>query len=374
MKIEWKSCAKVGVSAFLLFLCIYYWEKAAGVFLAFVGAVFPLFVGFVVAYLVNILMSRYEKFYFPKAQKPFLVKSRRPVCMLMAFVTLVAIIVLVIWLVLPQFISCVKLIIEKTPGVISSFIANLDKYDLASEEVIAFLNSIDWRSMTNQLIDIFTTGLGSVMDVVIGTVTTVFSVIVTAFLSIIFSIYLLSGKERLISQLDRTATHYIKKSWYDKIVYTIHVFNECFRRYIVGQCTEAVILGILCTLGMLVLQLPYATMIGAFIAFTALIPVAGAYVGAIVGAFMILTVSPVKALIFIIFILVLQQLEGNLIYPRVVGSSMGLPGIWVLASVTVGGGIMGIVGMLFGVPIAAALYRMIRHDMKKGPAVNEVKA
>ena len=139
--------------------------------------------------------------------------------------------------------------------------------------------------------------------------------------------------------------------------------NDCFHGYIVGQCIEAVILGTLCAIGMAILRLPYATMIGALVAFTALIPVAGAYIGAAVGAFMILTVDPWKAVIFLIFLVILQQFEGNVIYPRVVGSSLGLPGIWVLAAVTVGGGIMGITGMLLGVPMAAALYRILREDV-----------
>ena len=141
--------------------------------------------------------------------------------------------------------------------------------------------------------------------------------------------------------------------------------NDCFHSYIVGQCTEAVILGLLCTFGMLIFRLPYATMIGALIAFTALIPIAGAYIGAFVGAFMIIMVSPFKALIFLIFIVILQQIEGNLIYPKVVGSSIGLPGIWVLAAVTVGGGIMGIMGMLLGVPLAACVYRLLREDVNR---------
>ena len=135
--------------------------------------------------------------------------------------------------------------------------------------------------------------------------------------------------------------------------------------------TEAVILGALCSVGMGILRLPYALMVGALVAFTALIPVAGAYIGAGVGAFMILTVDPMKALIFLIFIVVLQQLEGNLIYPKVVGSSMGLPGIWVLAAVTIGGGLAGIVGMLLGVPLAAAVYRFVRDDVRKHERLNQ---
>ena len=145
--------------------------------------------------------------------------------------------------------------------------------------------------------------------------------------------------------------------------YVSGILNSCFRSFIVGQCIEAVIIGVLCTIGMLIFRFPYATMVGALIGFTALIPVAGAYIGAIVGALMILSVSPIKALLFLIFIIVLQQLEDNIVYPKVVGSSIGLPGIWVLAAITVGGGVMGIAGMLLGVPLFAAAYRLLKDDV-----------
>ena len=144
--------------------------------------------------------------------------------------------------------------------------------------------------------------------------------------------------------------------------------NKNFSSFITGQCVEAVILGSMFVVSMLIFRMPYAVMIGAVIAFTALIPVAGAYIGGAVGFVLIVTVSPVKAIVFIIYLNVLQQLEGNLIYPRVVGSSLGLPAIWVLAAVTVGGGVMGILGMLLGVPLAAVLYRLLRADVNKGVA------
>ena len=188
---------------------------------------------------------------------------------------------------------------------------------------------------------------------------------VTIFLAVIFSIYLLSGREKLGNQFDRIMTRHMKNSVYTKTKYILSVLNDCFHIYIVGQCTEAVILGVLCTLGMLLLRIPYATMMGSVIAFTALIPVAGAYIGGAVGAFLILMESPIKAIIFLVFLVILQQLEGNLIYPRVVGSSMGLPAIWVLAAVTIGGGVMGITGMLLGVPLAAVLYRLLREDVNR---------
>ena len=145
----------------------------------------------------------------------------------------------------------------------------------------------------------------------------------------------------------------------------LHVFDDSFHRFIVGQCTEAVILGTLCTIGMMILKLPYAAMIGALVAFTALIPVAGAYIGAIVGAFLIVMENPMQAVIFIIFLLVLQQFEGNVIYPRVVGNSVGLPGVFVLAAVTIGGGISGVGGMLIAVPLTAAVYRLLREDVNQ---------
>ena len=167
---------------------------------------------------------------------------------------------------------------------------------------------------------------------------------------------------------------YLKPSFIKTLNHIIYTADNCFKSFITGQCVEAVILGILCTVGMLVLRFPYAPMVGTFIGATALIPMVGAYIGAIVGGFMIFTVSPVKALGFLIFIVVLQQIEGNLIYPKVVGSSIGLPGMWVLTAVTVGGGLAGIPGMLFGVPLAATLYRLISIDVKRRTEIQHDQA
>ena len=365
MKITWKDCLKIFAVLFGLYLGIHFWPSAIGLAKAFLGAGLPLILGCVIAYLVNILMSFYERNYFPKSNSTLVQKSRRPVCMIGAFATLIAIVALVIGLIVPQLVSCVRLIIEKVPGFMSTALQFIDEWELVPDDIIATLAAIDWNSRIDQMIKVVTSGLGDVMGVVVSTVSSVFSGIVTTLVSLIFSIYLLSSKEKLFSQLHRVLRRYLKESWCEKLYYVAGVVNNCFHRYIVGQCIEAVILGMLCALGMTLLGLPYATMIGALIAFTALIPVAGAYIGAFVGAFMILTVNPFQALIFLVFLVILQQLEGNLIYPRVVGSSMGLPGIWVLAAVTVGGGIMGIGGMLLGVPLAAAVYHLVRDDVNR---------
>ncbi len=366
MKIEWKTCLKIGISAFLLYLCIHYWTFVSGALLAILGAAMPLFIGGVIAYLLNIVMGFYERHLLPNSKKKFIVGARRIIALILAIVTLVAVIALVIGLVLPEFIDCIELLITTIiPGAIRTSISWIEEHNVLPDNIVDSLLKIDWNSKIGDIFNVVTSGIGSVVDIVILAVTSVFSVIVTAILSIMFAVYLLLGKERIGGQFERFTHHYFSSKVCAKIEYVISILNDCFHRYIVGQCTEAVILGALCTIGMMILQLPYATMIGALVAFTALIPIAGAYIGAGVGAFMILMQSPIKALIFLAFILILQQFEGNVIFPRVVGTSLGLPGIWVLAAVTVGGGILGIPGMLFGVPIAAAIYRIVRNDINK---------
>ena len=365
MKLEWKTCIKIGVSVFLLYLCIQYWPSVAGLISTGLSAASPLAAGCVIAYLVNILMRFYEKHYFPKSVTGFAAKSRRAVCMIAAFLTLAIVVTLVIDLIVPELVSCVSVIISALPGAIESLVNMLTRLHLLPEDIAAALSGTDWQSKIGQLIDLVLSGAGTLVNAVFSALSSVFSGIVTALVGLIFSFYLLLGKDKLKGQCKRLMRRYLRPAWNKNITYVLTVLDDCFSRYIVGQCVEAVILGTLCTLGMLILGLPYATMIGALIAFTALIPVAGAYIGGVVGALMVFSVSPVKAIIFIVFLVVLQQVEGNLIYPKVVGSSLGLPAIWVLAAVTIGGGIMGIAGMLLGVPIAAALYRLLKNDLNK---------
>lgn len=364
-KVSWITCLRAGVTVFALYLAIHYWESAAAFVVLVAGALFPLIIGGAAAYIINILMSFYERHWFPRSKREAVRKSRRPVCMLLAVLTLIAIVAAVVALVVPQLISCAQLLWAEVPDAVDGILGWLKAQTWLPGEIRSYAESIDWKSRLTEMIRMVTSGLGSVMGFVAGTVSSVFSGTVTTLLSVIFAIYLLGGKDRLAAQGKRLLRTYLPAKWNERVLHVLSVLNDSFHRYIVGQCTEALILGGLCTLGMLLLQLPYATMIGALVAFTALIPVAGAYIGAAVGAFMILTVSPVKALVFLIFLVVLQQLEGNIVYPRVVGSSIGLPGIWVLTAVMLGGSLLGIFGMLLAVPLFAAGYRLLREDVQR---------
>lgn len=366
VNITWKTCIRVCVSIFLLFLAIYYWDAISGILGALLSAATPIIIGFGIAYVLNILMSFYERHYFKKrSHKKFVRVTKRPVCLIGAILTLLAIIALIVLLVVPELVEVVKFLAAEIPPLIEKLLESKFVKEILPKNILSKLSDIDWMSYVTKILETVSSGFGDAVNVVVNAVTSVVSVIVTAFLSIIFSLYLLGARDKLADQARRLLRNYLPEKTTGRVMYTLGVFNDSFHSYIVGQCTEAVILGVLCTIGMFIFRFPYAPMIGALIGFTALIPVAGAYIGAGVGAVMMLTESPLKALLFLVFILVLQQLEGNIIYPKVVGNSVGLPAIWVLAAVTVGGALFGVIGMLVGVPIAAAVYRLVREDVRR---------
>ena len=363
MKLDWKTCIRVGISTVLVYLFIHYWDSFAKfVKLAFAAAA-PLIIGSAIAYVLNILMRFYESHYFPNSNKDSVEKSRRGVCLFLSFLTLILIIFILVRLVVPQLVASVTVMVNGAPKTIKSIINKVEDSKWINSEWLEPVKNIDWKSKISDLTSKITSGFGDAMGVAVNVVGTVFSSIVTVVLSIIFAIYLLVDKEKIGRQFDRVMRRYMSTKFYERTKYVLSVLDDSFSSFISGQCIDAILVGILCTIGMLILRLPYATMIGAIVAFTALIPVAGSYIGAIMGAFMILTVSPIKSLIFLIFIIVLQQTDGNIVYPKIVGSSIGLPGIWVLAAVTVGGGLMGVLGMLIAVPIAATLYKILRADV-----------
>lgn len=346
--------------AFIIVGVIYY--KSIFAVVAKVWKVsFPLVLGMVIAYVLNIIMKKIEKIYFPKTNNRLINSTRRGVSILISLFLIVAIIVLLINLIVPELINAFIVIGREIPvyfEIMRKWLLQYADQIPVLEEWLSSLK-IDWSGFTKNAVTFATTGVGGILNTTFSFVGVLTGGIINFVIALIFAIYILISKEKLQSQIIRVTKAFMKKESHEGIGKILRTANQTFSDFIVGQCTEAVILGVLCTLGMLLFRFPYAPMIGTFIGVTALVPIVGAYLGAGLGVFMILTVDPLKALLFLVFILVLQQLEGNLIYPKVVGSSIGLPGIWVLAAVTIGGGINGIVGMLFGVPLVATGYKLL---------------
>lgn len=360
-----KTYFKIALVAFVFYLAIYYWEGISGFIGSFFASLIPLIAGFSVAYVLNILMSFYEKYYFPKySHKPIVKKTKTYVCAIASLVSMVAILTLIVMLVIPELLSCLSFLWSHIPPFIEGIIESDFAMKYVPADILQAFKDINWPDAVEKIVNVVATGITTAAGALISVFASTVSTVVTIFLSLIFSVYYMLSKDKLNIQTKRLIHTYIPE-YENKILYVSRVLNETFRKFIVGQCLEAVILWVLCTIGMIVFKFPYAQMISVFIGFTAIIPIAGPYIGSIVGAIMIFTVSPMKAFLFLIFIVVLQQIEGNFIYPKVVGDSIGLPPVWVLAAITIGGGVMGIIGMLIGVPIFAAVYRIIKEDVIK---------
>lgn len=338
-----------------------------GVLQMFFAAASPLIFGIVVAYILNILLERIESIYFPKSKKTWVVKSRRPVSILLSFAALAVMAVLLVNLVVPELAMTIRLMAEEIPPMVEAVrlwaIENSSEIP-AIQDSLRNLN-IDWETTIRKVLEVLAAGAGGIFTSVISVVSSLFSAAATLLIGTIFAVYVLSAKETLMKQGNDIMKAYLRPEMRAKLLYIGKTFHETFSSFIVGQLMEAVIIGTLCALGMTILKMPYAVMTGTVVGVTALIPVVGAYIGAAVGAFMVFTVNPLQAVVFVIFLVILQQLEGNLIYPKVVGASIGLPGLWVLAAVTVGGGMFGIGGMLLGVPITAAFYKLLGNDVRK---------
>lgn len=344
-----------------LILCIMNIRLIYNVAADLMGIVFPLILGGAISYILSIIITRLEKIYFPDSKNEFINKSRSLVTLVLSIVLIVAILFFVMNMVVPELFRAISTLARFVPGYWNQLIAYLSdnqEFPLTAEAVESL--QIDWESLGKQVVGYAGRGLSGIVNSTVSAVSTLVGALVNFFVAFSFAIYITIGKDKLKRQVNRMSAAFIPEKWRRKISIVLTTMNECFSSFIIGQFTEAVLLGVLCNLGMLLLRFPYATAVGTLVGVTALIPIFGAWIGAIVGALLIMVVSPVKAVMFLIFIVVLQQLDNNLIYPRVVGTSIGLPGIWVLAAITVGGGFGGVIGMLLGVPMAATVYKLIK--------------
>lgn len=319
--------------------------------------ILPLLFGAGVAYVLNILVVGYEKIYFPDSNNRIINSTRRGVAILLSILTIILILFLLLRVIIPQVIESASLLVAGFPVVYDKLLVWIDQYADHFPGIQQQIESLDMDGQT--LIKKGFEMLGSWAFGTVSLLSSIVAKIVNFFLGIIFGIYILFGKERIMGSIDRLFSAYVRPNRHEKLYDGLKIADQVFSAYIVGQFKEAVILGVLCTVGLLIFGFPYAGTIGSVVGLTALIPLVGAYLGAAVGFLLIVMVDPLQALAFIVFIIILQQLEGNLIYPRIVGDSIGMPGIWVLASIIIGGGLMGITGVLLGVPVAATIYKLL---------------
>lgn len=329
----------------------------------FIDVITPFIIGLCLAFILNIPLRLIEEKCFSKLnQKNGKVwrKLKRPVSLTLSILCVILIIALLLVIIIPQFKKTIEGFAVSLPGYMDSLNAKISDltFRLTGKESVGF--KVDWETISNVLIDFAHNGENTntmtvTMDIISGAVGAIFDIV----LGIVFSIYILASKEQLGRQFRSVLYSIFKKNKVDRFMSLLSMANKAFNKFVVGQFTEAVIIGVLCGIGMLIFRMPYAPVISCIIAITALIPVFGAFIGTAFGAFMILLVSPIKAVWFVVYIIILQQFETNVIYPKVVGKSVGLPGIWVLFAVMIGGGFFGAIGMLVAVPIFSVLYTLL---------------
>lgn len=329
------------------------------------GILSPFIIGICIAFIVNVPLKIIEERVFGflnKKNYKIWNSMRRGVCLLLSFALVIGLIFFVAFIIIPQCSDSVDMLVKNIP----SYISNIQNFILRFCERFSIdLSNInfDWASFGNKITDFFQHQSAIFINTTVGVTSSIFSGIVDFVIGFAFSIYILAQKEKLGFQFKKLFYAYIEKNKVDKGLDLIYMTSDTFEKFVKGQFTEAIIIGVLCFIGMIIFRMPYAPMISVLVGFTALIPVFGAFLGTAVGAFLILMVDPLKAVWFVVFIIVLQQLEGNLIYPKVVGTSVGLPGIWVLVAVTLGGSLGGVFGMLLSVPICSIIYSLLKKSV-----------
>ena len=328
----------------------------------------PFIVGAMIAFILNIPMKGIEDRlligWSGKKRQNF----KRPVSLIMSILFVAAVITLIIVAIVPQVKNTIATLGAKLPGFFDDVKKGLAELAVAYPALSEQLNEMattefDWNSILSTVVDFLKSGVTDMVNSTVNVASGIIGGVTKTVIGFIFALYILVQKEKLHDQANRILKAYVPEKTAGRIREVCHRLYVNFTNFICGQCLEAVILGSLFIVVMTIFGMPYAIMIGALIAFTALIPIVGAFIGCFVGAFMILIDNPVKALWFVILFLILQQLEGNLIYPRVVGNSVGLPSIWVLASVSIGGSLMGVAGMLVFIPLMSTAYSLIRDDV-----------
>lgn len=352
----------------VVILCVINIRDLFGVVKFVFGISQPFIWGGAIAFVMNIPLNGVEKRLLKNWRGKRAEKLKRPVGIVLSLLLILFILIFVIMTVVPQLGKTVMDLGNKLPAFFDNAMIELEKLCASNPQIVGYLEelqniSLDWDKILNGALDFLQNGVGSVVTSTVSVASTIIGVAVNVVVALIFSIYVLSQKERLGDQGRRILKAYMPEKINAQVLRVLELLSSNFSSFISGQCLEAVILGTMFVITLTVFRIPYALLIGVLIAFTALIPIVGAFIGCVVGAFLILVDSPMKALIFVIIFLVLQQIEGNLIYPHVVGNSVGLPSMWVLVAVTLGGSLMGIAGMLLFIPLVSTAYTLLRDDV-----------
>ncbi|MCY1714175.1 AI-2E family transporter [Caproiciproducens galactitolivorans] len=356
-----------GIAFYLGLKNLYRFSDLAG----FIGSIFePFLLGMAFAFILNILMRHIETRFFAPLNRRYTQKwpkIRRPLSIFLSLLIVLGIIALILLIVVPELIKTIVNLTNNIPNFfneIQNYLTRISNQYPDIGESFRKIN-IDWNSISQMLAVNGQKLASSLVGSTVTVTTNIFHGAITLVLSFVIALNILAQKEKLQGQAKRVLYAYLPNPKAQKIVWLCRLSNKTFSNFIAGQCTEACILGTLCFIGMNIFQFPYALLISVFVVFMALIPIIGSFLSTVIGALLILIVSPIKAVWYVVFFVVLQQLEGNLIYPRVVGSKVGLPVLWVLAAITIGGNVFGVLGMVINIPICSILYVLLKEDVGK---------
>ena len=364
IEIDYKKTLKLVIIAIIAYWILNHYQIVLSLLSKLLSVLMPFIIGCMIAFVLNVLMIRIEKQLSKVIVNPKLKILKRVLSILGSIALVVGVVAIIIILIIPELVSAIKVIALSLPEVIDNLQNWTDSHSIYLPQLENLINQIDVESLGNELSKFAKTEFSGVLDSTIDILAVIVNGIVNFVLGLVFAIYISMSKETLKDQTKRLINAYLPSKVADNIFEVARLSRTTFSNFIIGQTVEAFILGALCTIGMIILGLPYAPMVGSLVGITAFIPIIGAFIGGAIGAFMIFTIDYMQAFIFIIFLVILQQLEGDLIYPRVVGSTIGLPSIWVLFAVTVGGSLWGITGVLLGVPIVSVIYSLVKIQVK----------
>lgn len=363
-----KALRGLMIFAALLVLAVLHLDKVFLTIGLILSILKPFIIGAAVAFVINIPMGAIETKLFTK--KCRLSKWKRPFSFMLSILAVVLVFWAVYMLIIPQLGETVRELAVKIPAFLAEAVKVLQEISENNPQIQEYIAGLDvstwdWNSILSKVANTLGNGIGNVLISTVSVAGSIFGVVFDAVVAFVFAVYLLMQKETLANQGGRVMRAYLPEEINTKIQYVLKLLHKNFSSFISSQCLEAVILGTLFVIAMTIFGFPYAVLIGTLIAVTALVPIVGAFIGCAVGAFLILVEDPILAIGFVIMFLVIQQLEGNLIYPKVVGNSVGLPAIWVLVAVSVGGSLFGVVGMLIFIPITSTLYTLFREDVNE---------